>query len=692
MKSYYPFFILLILSLPTIPAISFDLSVEWVKVDKQVVHDGEIIEIKAKIKNLDVGVSQAFVVSFYYDIADDEHLIGRKYYDSINYYRIPSIKWDTKGLAGEHKIIVHVSDANEENNYGYCNVTILSIKKVKLLIKEVYYYARPHRNNEFVCIVNAGKMDVNLKGFYLTTQPWKRADKQNKIIFPDIKIKAGEEIYVTQNATSFEFETGFKPDYEYYNCSPAIPDLEREGKFVMANDGGVVCLKDAYNHTIDAVVYGNAYFNEGWEGKAVGCVTAGIILKRKDFIDTNTSKDWEWNRTFIIGQSEIDAWNGKAKAAIAFCSPDCSYKIISKEIKGVNEIFINLYTFTNPYLASILNKSNATIKIFLDGNVIGGIPMEERWIAYMLSKKAEIRYMMEDEENGVYKRYKYNHAKYIIFDNKCIIESANWGKSGIPLDESYGNREWGIVLENESIADFLKNVFEYDWNPEFQDSVEFNESSFTHGKPPSDYYISYYVPHGNYKPAFSPLYVNSSFNVTIILAPDNAEEEIIKLLGEAKEEILVEQAYIQKDWSNGLNPFLKKLIERNESGVSVKIILNCNPSYISTTAMNKETYEFLKSKGIEVKLQSNLNIHNKGLIIDGRKVLISSINWGENSVRRNREIGVIIENGEIANYFEEIFWHDWHYKNKEKENLLAKVFILPVIAATFLIIYLYRRR
>lgn len=690
-------FILIVISLSLIlnfissSSNQFDLSVEWVRVEKETVGEGEIIEISAKIENENADVSRAFAVSFYYDETDEEHLIGRVFYESINYYRIPSIKFDTKNKEGFHKIIVHVSDENEENNYAFCNITIFPTKKnEKVMIDEIYYHARPHRKNEYVRIVNAGNEEVNLSGWYITTQPWKRADKQNKIIFPFVNIKPSEKIYVTQNATSFKKETGFEPDFEYYNCS-SIPDMERKGSFIMSNKGGAVCLKDEYNHTVDIVIYGESNYKEKWVGKPVENVKEGVVLKRKDLQDTNTSIDWEYNRTFIIGQSNFKAWHGKVDKATAFCSPDCSYDIISQELKNAEKILINVYIFTNPFIAKILNNSNSEIKLFLDGNVIGGIPMEERWIAFMLSKKGEVRYMIEDKENGIYKRYTYNHAKYVICDNKCIIQSANFAKSGVPVDTTYGNREWGIVVESENLSSFLTQVFEYDWNPSFQDSILFNEESFTHGKPPSDFFISYSIPEGNYIPAFSPFYLNSTFNATLILSPDNAEEYIMKMIDEAENEILVEQAYIQKDWSKGINPFLRKLIEKNESGVSVKVILNYNPRYESTSSMNKETLNFLKERKISAKLKECLEIHNKGMIVDGSKVLISSINWGENSVRKNREIGIIVESEEIASYFEKIFWYDWNYEcDSNKKTNESPVFLS--IIATFLIIYLYRRQ
>ncbi|MCD6481034.1 MAG: lamin tail domain-containing protein [Thermoplasmata archaeon] len=674
---------------PSNAIFSSDLSLKWVKTDREVAIEGEIVEIRARVENLAEN-STPFAVSFYLDVTDAEHLIARVTYASISHYRIPSIKWDTSGVeAGEHVIIAHVSDEREENNYARCNITILKAwKGSDLLITEVYYHARPHRNNEYIAITNVGARSINLEGYYLTTTPWKRVDEQNKVIFPFCILGPGESVYVTQNGSSFQFETGFAPDYEYYDCS-SIPDMIREGRFVMANDGGVVCIKDAYNHTIDVVVYGNAFFHEGWMGEAIHPVGEGVVMKRNGWEDTNTSYEWEYNRTYVIGQSSFGVWHGRVDGCIAFCSPDCSYKVISSEMEKADEICINLYTFTNPFIAEILEGSNASIKMLLDGNVIGGIPMEERWIAWRLSQRGNVGYMMGDEERGIYKRYRYNHAKYVIYGERCIVESANWGMGGVPVDTSYGNREWGIVLEGENLSDFLWKVFDYDFNFSFQDIVAFNASNFTHGMPPGDFSPSHFIPHGDYVKRFDPLYINESFNATLILSPDNAEEEILNLLEKAEREILVEQLYIDKDWSGGMNPFLRKLIEKNESGVAVYVILNNNPWY-TTSIMNGETAKFLRERGIRVRLQKNINIHNKGVVVDGKYVLISSINWGENSVRCNREAGIIVENPDVAGYFENIFWYDWEYERTQKSGNDFSIVI--IFAATFLIIYLYRRR
>ncbi|MEM2388032.1 MAG: phospholipase D-like domain-containing protein [Candidatus Thermoplasmatota archaeon] len=555
------------------------------------------------------------------------------------------------------------------------------------MINEVYYYARPNRNNEYICIINSGENEISLDGWYITIDPSKNFSEQRKIFLPSVNIGGGEKIYLTQNGTSFKMETGFEANYEWNDCS-YLPDVKKSGNFVLSNTGGIVCLKDKYNNTVDVVVYGNASFYEGWIGKSINGVDEGVVLKRKNNIDSNTSLDWEHNRTYIIGQSDFPPFKGKASKAKVFCSPDCSYSSIEKEIRNASKILLNLYLFTNPFLADLLEKSNADIKLLLDGNVIGGIPMEERYIAYNLNKRELVRYMMSNEKEGIYKRYEYNHAKYAVIDNRVIISSANWGKSGVPINPFYGNREWGIIIEDENIANFLSTIFEHDWNPSMQDSIKFDENSITHGKPPRDYSISYFIPEGYYNPKFAPLHINSSFNYTLILSPDNSEEEILNLINSAEKRILVEQNYIDKEWKNGLNPILQKLIEKNESGVEVRIILDS--SYEDTKKKNEEIKDFLRN--IKVKLSDDLPIHNKGIIVDD-KVLISSINWGENSFRRNREVGIIIESAEIAGYFEEIFWYDWNFKIEEEKKMNYEFIIIPsLFIGTFILLYLYWRR
>ena len=53
------------------------------------------------------------------------------------------------------------------------------------------------------------------------------------------------------------------------------------------------------------------------------------------------------------------------------------------------------------------------------------------------------------------------------------------------------------------------------------------------------------------------------------------------------------------------------------------------------------------------------SIHNKGIIADHRRVLVSSTNWSADGVLRNRDAGLIIDDPEVADYYERVFLYDW---------------------------------
>lgn len=52
-------------------------------------------------------------------------------------------------------------------------------------------------------------------------------------------------------------------------------------------------------------------------------------------------------------------------------------------------------------------------------------------------------------------------------------------------------------------------------------------------------------------------------------------------------------------------------------------------------------------------------IHNKGMILDGERVLVSSINGTTNSMENNREVAVLVESPDAARYYGDFFEFDW---------------------------------
>ena len=60
-----------------------------------------------------------------------------------------------------------------------------------------------------------------------------------------------------------------------------------------------------------------------------------------------------------------------------------------------------------------------------------------------------------------------------------------------------------------------------------------------------------------------------------------------------------------------------------------------------------------------VKIQNN--VHNKGIVVDATTVLVSSQNWSTDGTLYNRDAGVILRNAQAAQYYQQIFLHDWQH-------------------------------
>jgi cardiolipin synthase A/B len=88
-------------------------------------------------------------------------------------------------------------------------------------------------------------------------------------------------------------------------------------------------------------------------------------------------------------------------------------------------------------------------------------------------------------------------------------------------------------------------------------------------------------------------------------------------------------------------------------------------------------------------------IHTKGVVVDGRFVLISSINWNGNSPNFNREAGVILENPALGGYFSSVFEEDW---NRAGAGIGAigpdpvKLAVTGLVVVILLLLFLRRRR
>src|SRR5262249_994399 len=83
---------------------------------------------------------------------------------------------------------------------------------------------------------------------------------------------------------------------------------------------------------------------------------------------------------------------------------------------------------------------------------------------------------------------------------------------------------------------------------------------------------------------------------------------------------------------------------------------------------------FFKSRGVNIakRLRQIDDHHTKGMIVDGRRVLIGSHNWSKPGVTLNRDASLIFDDEGIAQYFTKAFNIDWERSNPIRPKKFVK--------------------
>jgi phosphatidylserine/phosphatidylglycerophosphate/cardiolipin synthase-like enzyme len=429
-------------------------------------------------------------------------------------------------------------------------------------------------------------------------------------------------------------------------------------------------LLDRTGSVRDAYVWGDsAYAGPGWMGRPAEKTGRGEIAVRLrtvegDWVDRDGAEDWVGPRSYRLGQSafEFGAFEFPGRLTSILSPDEGDGPLIAFLASAERTIDVSVYTFSSVRIASVLAdaaRRGVRVRVLLDGSPVGGIDSDEHNISRALAADGvEVRWMVGGKD--IVKRYRFLHAKYALVDARTAwIGSENFGDSGFPSARN-GNRGWSVALENPGLTTALGRVFEDDFNPSRRDSVAQEDSAGPGLGPPP--------PH----PAWTWTEGLRDRKARLVVGPDNSLDPggLLGLLDSAQDRLRLEAFYIDEGWRNGTNPFLAAAFRAAGRGVSVRILLDGSWSSVeSDTGTNDEVVGRINhAAGAQrLPLEARLleprgrieRLHNKGLVVDGREVLVSSMNWGLGSATENREIGVVLEDPELAARFEAAFDADW---------------------------------
>lgn len=571
--------------------------------------------------------------------------------------------------------------------------------------------------------------------------------------FPDgATIPPGGEIWVAASAKDFRQVFGHDPAFEATDSDPKVPDLAPAGGFLWLNEGyGTVALLDRRGVAVDFVAwqgpkqdaFKDGAFDEvpwvggpvalkentpfGWKGRVLGRARdeAGRVLA-----DTDRAIDWPvgfsqmalgvmpTHRVEFAGQTRFPPrpLTGVRAKVLATSAPDNNFAALMAAFDSArHELRVRVYEFTNPRIADGLLKAKrrgVDVRVYLEGSPVGGLSDQQRWIMGKLEKaKIPIHFLATPKGSTISPRYRYDHSKYVLVDDRlCVIGTENYGRTGVPVVNTYGNRGWMVHVEQPDFVRQLREVWDQDYRPGVMaDTLSIDHApDDTYGMPYRDkgFVPSEKIPTGSYPSPVRPVLVDEVMDLELVLSPDtslNENSAIIGMINRAKTSLMLQQNSVQPFW--GKKPKkdkgdkgnkgdkgdkddgdrderddgvripslpLQAVIAAARRGVSVKVLLD--GTWYNAEAVderdNDDTVRMLNAlrekEGLDVSAKViNLDstqlskIHAKGVIVDEREVFVGSINWSENSFLGNREVGVIVTHPKVAGYYADLFRRDW---------------------------------
>jgi cardiolipin synthase len=485
----------------------------------------------------------------------------------------------------------------------------------------------------------------------------------------------GGYLTIARSAQAFAQSHGSNPDFEWLNTSLKVPDVVNGNPLRLAN------AKD------ELLFYqGNVLSQKiTWPGN---------VTPREGQVHYLENGVWD-RRVLMLGQSKFSPESFPNASVTTFVSPDCSGEVYSDAIRESSDsILVNMYEFSSPSMGDALiaaKKRGVNVQVLIEGGPVGGISQSEKSLIWAINSSG-IPVVSMISSKTEHAPYRYDHAKYLVIDNKSLfITSENFKNTGFPPQGMSGNRGWGVYIHDPALAAYFFKVFSRD----------------SHGKS----VISYTGSRGDSEPAqiekhpaeFRQEYFEGA-TIVPVLAPDTSYQ-ITDLLNSARTSIEIEQAYIKNETPETLNPFLSSAINASRRGVHVRILLdsywfnvegpNDNDEMVNLiNHIAKSEHLPLEAKCIDLSASQVEKIHNKGVIVDEKRVLVSSINWNMNSPTFNREAGVIIDHPGVAKYFLGVFDDDWNssVKSEKKKTDYAKIAIVGILIVFLLVIYYRRHR
>lgn len=385
-------------------------------------------------------------------------------------------------------------------------------------------------------------------------------------------------------------------------------------------------------------------------GERLRLVRNGTVVDTLQYRNAPEGKrrdaDGDWEPLGTTERPVVSDGSGRVTAFVLPDRPDVPLDVLRE---SEDRVLLAGYTLTSRQVADALvaaHERNVTVRVVVDAAPVGGMSRQQASVLDRLDRAGiEVSLLGGDRA-----RYAFHHAKYAVVDDSAVVTTENWKPVGVGGN---GSRGWGVVTRQPAIVRGLTETFraDTDWRDarswqRVRGTVEPTESSPANGSYPSQ---------------FEP----GQFEVertSLLVAPDNAETRLVSLIGNASESLAIEQVSL----GSKRQPLVRASLDAARRGVEVRILLS-GAWYVRED--NEQLVAWLNERASRENLPLEARIadpngrygkiHAKGLVVDGDQVAVGSLNWNNNSANRNREVVLVLEGGEVGEYFGRVFDADW---------------------------------
>ena len=432
--------------------------------------------------------------------------------------------------------------------------------------------------------------------------------------------------------------------------------------------------------------------------------------------------DWPYERRVSDGallsslpKPQHPAWNAMAKkpelpytpakpplkkvsrpmTILACASPDAGFTVLAEFLEAAkSQLTVGLYDFTSGdilrTLTAVITKKRLPFKMVLDHPPLNPTANQSDEQTVQALEKADRRAAVmwaltqTDPDTAKWIFPSAYHIKVAVRDGNAFwLSSGNWNVSNqpnfaadAPSRGSLGNadRDWHVVVMDEGLAQLFQAYIDHDFQVasgvqadkaalQHQLKVAIEAAVKTHRaeqkSQPVEPVTSRSVPFTLGKPK---VFTKARVTVQPLLTPDKGRnttmyvDNVLALIKSAKKRLYIQTQYVHPTSLPADRSFML-LVNAVADAVRRKVDVRLICSQYENTP---QYVELLHEAGLSGVLRVQDRVHNKGIVVNSKTVLVSSQNWSSAGVLQNRDAGVIIGHPGISQYFEANFLQDWN--------------------------------